>query len=225
MFRYIFTSCTVVISLLLGSMSFAQSSIQDRLSVSNPRGAGPWPVVILMHWTSGVGAAERRWTGLLNRAGFSVVVLESFARIDGDFAYFETRVPERVAQLKEAYAAVVNQSWSNGEVSVFGRSHGAWAVIDALKAGALGSRLEHAVASAPRCDGPRSAQATFRSQTPLLVIVGSSDQLTSAEACRAFVAAAKSTGAPIDVETYWAGHSVDLDNATARRAIIAFLSQ
>ncbi len=198
-------------------------TIEQRLTISLPPGNGPFPAVILMHWTNGPGAAERKWAKALNANGIAAVTLKSYSRITGGFSKYESRVPERITHLQQATKYVSAQSWSNGRISVLGRSHGAWAVIDALKAGAIGSKLYRAVASAPRCGGPRGKSVSFQSRTPLLIVVGKYDRVTSPSDCKAFAARAKAKGEAVSVVEYPAGHEVDIKSQAAMQRILSFL--
>jgi dienelactone hydrolase len=212
---------------LLALGMFASSAdaktIEQRVSISLPPGNGPFPVVILMHWTLGPGSAEKKWAKALNANGIAAVTLKSYNRITGGFSKYEANVPERITHLQQAYAYVSAQSWSNGRISVLGRSHGAWVVIDALKAGAIGSKLYRAVASAPRCGGSRGESVAFKSRTPLLIVVGKHDRITSPSDCKKFAARAKAKGEAVSVVEYPAGHEVDTKSKAAMRQILAFL--
>jgi dienelactone hydrolase len=216
---------TGLLALMVVAAPASAKSIEQRITVSLPPGNGPFPVVILMHWTSGPGSAEKKWANTLNANGIAAVTLKSYNRITGGFSTYEARVPERITHLQQAYAYVSAQSWSNGRISVLGRSHGAWAVIDALKAGAIGSKLYRAVASAPRCGGPRGDSVAFKSRTPLLIVVGKHDRVTSPSDCKKFAARARAKGEAVSVVQYPAGHEVDIKSRAAMRQILAFLKR
>ena len=213
--------CLLALGILASPAS--AKTIEQRLTISLPSGNGPFPAVILMHWTNGPGVAERKWAKALNANGFAAVTLKSYNRITGGFSTYEARVPERITHLQQATKYVSAQSWSNGRISVLGRSHGAWAVIDALKAGAIGSKLYRAVASAPRCGGPRGESVAFKSRTPLLIVVGKHDRVTSPSDCKKFAARARAKGEAVSVAEYPAGHEVDIKSKAAMQRILSFL--
>lgn len=112
-------------ALIIPQIAHADTPIEKRIKIDLPKGAGPFPAVILMHWTGGPGAAERTWAKRLNANGIAAITLKSYSRISGGFDSFERRVPERITHLKQAFAFAKSQPWGNGKISVLGRSHGA----------------------------------------------------------------------------------------------------
>lgn len=218
-FRFAILCLGLALTTTFSTSAFAQN-MDKQTTVTKPKGDGPFPAVILLHWTSGVGAPERKWSKTLAANGYAAVILKSSRKIKGttkDLDTFEPYVPHRVAELNAANAWVKQQSWSNGTVSVFGRSHGGWVVIDALK---QGQRFHKAVASAPRCDGARGASAKLRSATPLLIVSGSKDKVVPQAACADF---AKRAGRKVTHVIYPSGHEVDLRSKAATSAIVQFL--
>ena len=211
----------LLLALALSPTAFAQSAIEKRITISLPKGNGPFPAVILMHWTNGPGRAEKKWSRHLNANGIAAVTLKSYSRISGSLESYEEHVPTRVGHLKQAFGYIRNQDWNNGKVSVLGRSHGAWAVIDALQAGALGSGLHRAVAAAPRCEGKRSTVTRFKSKTPLLIVVGTRDKAAFAKKCLDY--GAKIQSRTVQMKSFKSGHSVDLDAKQATQTILGFL--
>lgn len=199
----------------------AQTPIAQRIvDISLPEGKGPFPAVILMHWTGGPGDAEKKWARLLTRNGIAAVTLKSYSSLSGDLQTYEAGVPARIGHLKEANSFVRAQSWSNGRVSVLGRSHGAWAVMDAMQSGAV-QGLHRAVAVAPVCTGQRGATTRYAAKTPVLIVIGSRDRSEYYKPCAEY--ATRLTGTQVQVASFKAGHSVDLDARDATAAILGFL--
>lgn len=215
------TALSAIAILLACTVSTSAAGIEDRLSVSLPKGDGPFPAVILMHMTNGPSSAERKWAKTLTRNGYAAITLESYKSISGSAAQLDKNVPQRIGHLKQTHARATKQPWYSGQVSVIGRSHGAWAVFDALKSGALGSKLHRAVASAPRCDGARSKTRRMTSRTPLLIVVGSRDRAHYSADCETL--AAQITKGSVQIATFKAGHSVDVDSRAASKTILTFL--
>jgi dienelactone hydrolase len=211
---FILTACTTIPY---------DAPIQDRIKVDRPSESGTFSTVILMHWTSGIGFAEKIWTKRFNQVGIATAVLHSYNRISGSFSYYQSKVPERVIHLKKAIEHVQKSKWSNGKVFVLGRSHGGWTVIAALKEGISG--IDKAVAVAPDCSGPRSSITPWNSKVPLLVISGSSDTSVSSDLCSKFAQKAKGNALPVEQRTFRGGHSVDMESKEAAEEIIQFLKE
>lgn len=212
---------SIVFTLAFTTAVWAQD-IGNQITSVKPKGNGPFPTVILMHSTAGVGSPEKKWSKWLVANGFAAVTLKHARRIKGsskNLDSYEKYVPARVAELNRTNAWVRAQPWSNGKVSVIGRSHGGWAVIDALKAG---MRFSAAVASAPRCDGKRATSTPLKSKTPLLIISGTKDKVVPQGPCVQF---ARIAGRQVSHKQYSAGHHLDVKSKRARNDILVFLLQ
>lgn len=213
----------VLLFLLLSGFlpALADQPIEERITLSLPEGSGPFPAVILMHWTDGPGSAERKWSRFLNDAGIAAVILKSYGSIANNARARDANLPIRIAHLRQAFDWVLSQSWSSGRVSVLGRSHGAQAVFDALKTGALDSQLYRAVAVAPSCDGARGETRSVSSRTPMLIVVGSRDKSEYSDDCLALVARLGS--GRVQIAEFPSGHSVDIKHRSATATILNFL--
>lgn len=217
----LFKTTLAALILLAATLTTAfAAGIEERITLSLPKGDGPFPTVILMHMTNGPGSAEKKWARTLNKEGYAAVILKSYSSVSGSVEQLEQQVGVRITHLQQAHAWTVKQGWSNGTVSVIGRSHGAWAVFYAMKSGALRSKLHRAVASVPRCDGPRGRTTAMKSRTPVLIVIGSRDRAEYSKACEQLVTQIRSG---VQLVSFKSGHQVDVDNRQATKTILSFL--
>lgn len=175
-----------------------------------PDGAGPFPVVIAMHGCAGLSgnsAAVRPryadWAQLLLKTGHAVLLPDTYgSRELGPQCRAKTRRMvarrERLADISAARHWLAEQSWVARErISLLGWDTGAIALLWAVRpqtALAKGEpEFRSAVAFYPDCRS--SARLGWSARVPTLVLIGGSDDITSASACRAMVDGAQGRSA------------------------------
>ena len=180
--------------------------------------AGPAPAMVLMHGCGGQldrnGHLAERYTGLadrLNHMGVHVLVLDSFTSRgvkEVCTQHVGTRPINQQQRRRDALGAL---KWLSEQPQVdktrlglLGWSNGGSTVLAALnmrhpEVAAAGLRPSLAVAYYPGCEA--ELQRGFEASTPLLMLLGESDDWTPAGPCKALAHQAKS-GPPIEWEAY-----------------------
>lgn len=178
--------------------------------VAKPDGAGPFPVVIAAHDCGGlqgrtaqVRSRYRDWTDYLVRAGYAVVLPDSYGSRDlGPQCRVKASSPvrashERVADIQASRQWIAEQPWAQASrISLIGWGEGADALLWTVRAhrGERGSYdLRTAIAFYPDCR-PSSALA-WSARVPTLVLMGADDDVNSPSACRQMVDDAKGRSA------------------------------
>lgn len=137
-----------LIAFIAAPMSARSEPFKDRITalmahadVLRPEGAGPHPLVVQMHGCGGKKSFQATWGEVARRAGFGVIVLDSFAHrgISKWQAYATvctgTRLwgRERAGDLFAALEWARRQDWVDpNRLVIAGWSHGGWAALDAL---------------------------------------------------------------------------------------------
>jgi len=109
--------------------------------IVKPQGAGPFPVVVQMHGCGGKKSFQATWALEAQKAGWAVIVLDSYAHRGisrlGAYARVCTGTHlwgrERAGDLYAALEWARRQPWADASHMVAaGWSHGGWSVLDAL---------------------------------------------------------------------------------------------
>lgn len=176
--------------------------------VAKPDGAGPFPVVIAAHDCGGlqgraaqVRSRYRDWTDYLVKAGYAVVLPDSYGSRDLGPQCRMKASPvrashERVADLQASRQWAAEQPWVQASrISLIGWGEGAEALLWAVRQhrGERGNDLRSAIAFYPDCK-PSSALA-WSARVPTLVLMGADDDVNSPSACRQMVDDAKGRSA------------------------------
>lgn len=76
--RYVLISlfCAIFLSSIAYSYTFHPQSSYH--SIYKPEGKGPFPAILILHGSSGVGAATRNWASMLKDHGYVVYIVDSF---------------------------------------------------------------------------------------------------------------------------------------------------
>jgi len=191
-------------------------------AVVRPLGAGPFPVVLLLHGTHGFAQQYVQLARDLARGGLIAVAAGWFAGGSGAGARFVTPItcpdsppmpdassPEAMRVVDTLVAAArALPGASPDRVALFGQSRGARATLHYI----LG---ECDVRAAILNSGGYSSEAVGRVaqlRTPILLLHGTADnpadggsELTDVERARAFEAAARGAGMPVEAVYYEGG--------------------
>jgi len=199
-----------------------------------PEGTGPFPAVVMLHDCSGLGlnssGAPGRWANELVAHGYVVLLPDSFGTrgFPNGVCTDASRGPQvaPVQRARDAHAALAHLRTlayvDGGRVGVMGGSHGGSTTLLALLppgGGASGRPgFAAAVALYPGCTTAAGnligdSRGGYRSQAPLLILVGELDDWTPAEPCRRLADAAQTAGSPVTIKVYpGAYHSFDSSN-------------
>jgi dienelactone hydrolase len=138
-----------------------------------PRGAGPFPAVVVMHGCSGIDSKLRNWAGRLVSWGYAALIVDGFHPRGlsnvcdrPDVLPFYTRAGDAVAA--KAYLQSL-PNIAKGRIGLVGFSHGGGAAL------AAASSFDAVVAFYPWCSGPVP--------TNTLVLIGGADDWTPAARC------------------------------------------
>jgi dienelactone hydrolase len=140
-----------------------------------PQGNGPFPAIVLLHTSTGIGTYDDIWAKRLATWGYVSLQVDSFGpRAVANTVMDRDLVPGPV-RAQDAYDA---KSYLEGlpfidrkRIAVIGWSHGGWATLHAVYSQNLSDPFKAAVAFYPICDVP-PLEAT---STPILILSGDRD--------------------------------------------------
>jgi len=196
------------------------------LELVRPEGPGPFPAVVLLHSSAGLGREGRHagdWIRRLGAMGYAVALPDSFTTRgypDGISSNGLLMPPE--VRAVDAYAAVryleANPDIASERIGAIGFSHGGSTVLAALDRGVAESArsaagahhgFAAAVAFYPEC-GYGVWLAAYRTTAPLLILAGEIDDWTLSAPCQALTDRASGQGQPVSIKIYaGARHSFD----------------
>ncbi len=210
-----------------------------------PNQPGPFPAVVFLHGCGGlvsglshkIVSREMEWAGTLNRAGYAVLMVDSFApRGQGEMCsrsgFKEWLYLRRPADAYGALAWLQQQPFiARDHVAVMGWSNGGGAVLMALgkrfgrPANFAGPDFRSAVAFYPGSCSEERMGADWAPSIPLMILIGAKDVWTPAVPCQALVDRATARGARIDYHAYPdAYHDFDWPNLK-RRELTAYTTR
>jgi dienelactone hydrolase len=225
-----------------GELAAGPGAPEIPIKVYQPKGAGPFPAMVVLHHCGGIRSVTVDWTKRLVEWGYVVAVPDSFTPRgypkgvcgDGSKVNFTTRAADAYAALHllEQRDDVIPDrigmiGHSHGGMTVLGTASNAIVKAARAKAGAAGT-FRAAVAYYPWCGDDRTAYTygnggTYLTSVPVLMLVGAIDDWTPAAACEDLAAGAIRAKQPIEITVYaGARHSFDgiapiLHVAEARR--------
>jgi len=104
--------------------------------LSTPRGAGPFPAVILLHGCGGIGPNIKEWAVWLRHEGYAAFVLDSFGgrglrRLCGGSAALTGRMRAPDIFVAARYLKTLPQI-DGKRIAAIGYSHGGWTLMWAV---------------------------------------------------------------------------------------------
>jgi dienelactone hydrolase len=217
-----------------------------RAELFMPRGAGPFPAVVVLHGCDGVGRHYRMWARTLNSWGYAALVVDSFRPRGVTTVCNHGKLLPPALRARDAFnGADYLRSLplvDPARIGVIGFSHGGATVLKAVLAETIDQAsakpFDVAVAFYPGCEPPRSALAT-----DTLILIGEADDWTPVDRCIRWRDQAETNGHALRMKTYpgavhgfeaptmphtYAGHYVGRDPEAAADAVIvtrAFLDE
>jgi dienelactone hydrolase len=188
-----------------------------------PNRPGPYPAVVFLHGCGGLISAsshkiqsrELEWAGALNRAGYIVLMVDSFTpRGSGEMCsrtgFKEWLYLRRPADAYAALAWLQQQPFiAKDRIAMIGWSNGGGAVLFALgrkvaakPAGFAGPDFRGAIAFYPGSCSEQRMGIDWTPPIPLMILIGEKDVWTPAEPCKELVDRALARGAAIDYHAY-----------------------
>jgi dienelactone hydrolase len=217
LFLLVLGACSVTAPATTG-LSFDAGSVggpgsNDRAELFVPKGAGPFPAVVVLHGCDGVGPHYSGWAEQLRAWGYVAMLVDSFRPRGIDNVCNHGMDLPPLVQAQDAFAAA---DYLRGlpnvradRIGVIGFSHGGWAVLKAVLAGPV--RQDHAtpfvaaVAFYPGCETPESALAT-----DTLILIGDADDWTPVERCQRWYDEVQRAGHTLQMKVYpGARHAFD----------------
>jgi dienelactone hydrolase len=182
-----------------------------------PDGNGPFPVVMALHGCGGlsaggepVAARYRDWAEQLLKAGYAVLLPDSFASREAgpqcrekDRKILARR--ERVADVTASHKWLLAQGWvAQDRISLIGWAHGAstvlWAVRPQLAARGKEPDFRSAIGFYPECR--ISARTGWSTRVPTLLLIGAKDDVAAPPLCKQMVDGARGRSALARIVVY-----------------------
>ncbi len=197
-----------------------------------PEGTGPFPAVVGLHDCGGlihrpITQAQHydEWARLLVAQGFVVLFPDSLGSrgLRSQCREQNRKVhasKERVADANAARLWLQSQSYIRPErISLLGWSNGGVAVLWTIRPTTMphdsGADFRSAVAFYPSCR--RLRETAWSARVPTLILIGSADDWTPAQACQQMVAGARDRSARVQIVVYpGAHHEFDRANLPIR---------
>jgi dienelactone hydrolase len=169
-----------------------------------PRGAGPFPAVVLLHGCAGVSPNVAAWAQWLQGEGYAALVLDSFGGRGLRNLCGDPRPLTGGMRSGDVFAAVARlrtmSAIDPGRIAAMGFSHGGWTALAAWHAQAAhpDDRLRAVIALYPSC----GTQLPAGGAPPLLMLVGGQDDWTPPANCLKLAEAARAAGRPVSIVLY-----------------------
>lgn len=190
-----------------------------------PPGAGPSPVVVLLHGCAGSAEElDRRWGQRIAGWGYVTLTVDSFGPRGLKNTCGSGAPVDLAFDAHRALGYLVQQSYVDpARIAVLGFSQGAWQALSSVEHSVLGllvpNKFRAAIGFYPNCSGFKGNMTV-----PTLILIGELDDWTPAPECRNMVegrddwgiSRQKGQGVPIKLIVYpGAYHSFDRQGLTA----------
>lgn len=194
---------------------------RERLKLSaelyKPAGDGPHPAVVLLHGCTGVEPYLRVWAETLQSWGYAALLVDSLGPRDVEETCSNPFRVSPAARQLDAYGGYIwlaEQTWVDKEnIGLVGWSHGGWTALKAVSRNGMwrytekmqGKTFTAAATVYPSC----KTSAFF--VTPVLILIGEGDTLTTADNCRRLMDNLQATSTTPELYTYpGAFHGYDI---------------
>jgi dienelactone hydrolase len=203
-----------------------------------PRGAGPFPAMVVLHGCDGAGPHYRTWARQLAEWGYLALLVDSFRPRGVTTVCNHGMIVPPQLQAQDAFNAAEylrsRPKVRAERIGVIGFSHGGWAVLKAVPAGLVRPAQIRpflaAVAFYPGCDASASAL-----ETDTLILIGEADEWTPVQRCARWRDLIQPNGHTVRLKSYqgalhgfdapgmphfFAGHYVGRDPTAAADALV-----
>lgn len=216
-----FLAFSFLVAIILHACAIQGERVRGYDTINLPSGTAPFPAVVLLHGCGGPGKLDTMWAETLREWGFLALRVDSFAPRGVTRACSGgTGLPkERVSDVFDALAYLrARPDVDKQRIAAIGWSQGGTTLLLALS-----DRPEDtftgfgaAIAFYPRCFPARAE--TWRSKTPLLLLLGELDDWTGAVPCHRLARQLSRAGFDVRHRTYPdAHHSFDYPGLERRR--------
>ena len=190
--------------------------------LSTPRGAGPFPAVILLHGCGGIGPNIKEWAVWLRHEGYAAFVLDSFGgrglrRLCGGSAALTGQMRAPDVFVAARYLKTLPQI-DGKRIAAIGYSHGGWTLMWAVATEAQYPDVDIRafIMFYPTCTGWKTLSGT----TPVLLLLGGKDDWTPAAPCETLAQSASRAGRNVTAVLYPdAYHHFDGAEVRGRRIV------
>jgi dienelactone hydrolase len=187
-----------------------------------PDGAGPFPVVVLLHGCGGLAwptDRERRWTSLLRNQGYATFLLDSFAPRGIVDVCAVPSIMASVQRVPDAYGALrvlaTHPRLDRERIFLMGFSHGGAVALESSTRWALdvfgtpdGPRFRGFVAFYPYCN--QRYPERLHAAGPVRIHSGERDDWTPADTCSHVVQVLRNNGYDAEITVHHgAPHAFD----------------
>ncbi len=179
-------------------------------------GAGPFPAMVIMHSSRGIGGTIRGWAELFNAMGVATFTVDSFTpRSIAESNADQLTFPAGVADALRALATLQQDPRIDAKrIGVIGFSRGAiaamYAGFERYRASVLGENGARFALHIPFYGG--CAQYAKTTGAPILTVIGSADDFLNSDVCRRQTEILKQRGAQAELVVYdGALHGFDTD--------------
>ncbi len=216
----------ILVALWLGTVRADTHSVDVTLpapatltaELSTPRGAGPFPAIILLHGCGGVGPHIEDWAVWLRHEGYAALVLDSFGgrglkRLCGGSAALTGQMRAPDVYVAARYLKTLPQI-DGKRIAAIGYSHGGWTLMwaAATEAQYPDVDIRALIMFYPTCTGWKTLPGT----TPVLMLLGGKDDWTPAAPCEIL---ARTRGRITAVVYRDAYHAFDSAGIIGRRTV------
>ena len=190
-FAYLLMAATSVAIAAPETVSF--KGARERLTLSaelyKPAGDGPHPSVVMLHGCNGVKPYLKTWAEKLQSWGYAALLVDSLGPRDAEETCANPFRVSPAARSLDAYGGylwLAEQAWADKEnIGLVGWSHGGWTALKAVSGNGMwrytekmnGKTFKAAATIYPSC----KTSSFF--VTPLLILIGEADTLTTAKDC------------------------------------------
>jgi dienelactone hydrolase len=199
-------SCVAVAQPLTFSSQVVGAPNSDAVAeLFQPRGAGPFPAIVVLHGCNGVSPHYRGWARQFAEWGFLALLVDSFRpRGVTEVCNHGMTIPPQSRAADAFNAAAYLRTRPDvrpDRIGVIGFSHGGWTVLKAILAGQARPPqvppFAAAVAFYPACDPPGSPL-----ETDVLILIGEADEWTPAGRCIQWRNLVQANGHMVHLKTY-----------------------
>jgi dienelactone hydrolase len=218
-----------------GTVGGPRSGMRAELSL--PVGGTAKAAMVVLHGCGGIVPHDRQWAARLAEWGYAALLVDSFRPRGFTEVCNRGQLVPPEAQARDAFDAAsylrARPDLHVRRIGVIGFSHGGWAVLKAVLAGAVRPPdeppFDAAIAFYPGCDPPRSAL-----ETDTLILIGDADDWTPVARCVRWSELAQPNGHALRIKIYpgalhafdapvmprmFAGHLIGRDPVAADDAI------